>query len=208
MPELSGLLCILLVALAVVTLVGHAVWVVLAQIGKSFFGPAPAEPVPSSAADDELRDLAATHRQLRRLVESGALDHATIQQLESRLIQRRRELVRGEPRTAKPHEPAKRSTPVPVVPAEAILDALPADTPAPVAPLPRLPAVEPVILPQTPRRTLGEVLAGFMEEHNILWGELTGGLLIVGCSVALVVYLWQTQREIRYLPFFVVTGGT
>jgi hypothetical protein len=55
---------------------------------------------------------------------------------------------------------------------------------------------------------VGEVLAAFMEEHNILWGELAGGLLIVGCSVALVVYLWQTQQEIRYFPFFVVAGVT
>jgi hypothetical protein len=62
--------------------------------------------------------------------------------------------------------------------------------------------------PKLPRRTLGEVLAAFMEEHNILWGELTGGLLIVGCSIALVVYLWQTQKEIVYFPFFVVAGVT
>jgi hypothetical protein len=47
-----------------------------------------------------------------------------------------------------------------------------------------------------------------MEEHNILWGELVGGLLIVGCSIALVIYLLQTQKEIPYFPFFVVAGVT
>ena len=52
------------------------------------------------------------------------------------------------------------------------------------------------------------MLAGFMEERNILWGELAGGLLILGCSVALVVYLLQTQKEIRYFPFYVVAGVT
>jgi hypothetical protein len=82
------------------------------------------------------------------------------------------------------------------------------EPPAPPAATPELPPVEPVALPQRPRRTVADVLATFMEEHNILWGELAGGLLIVGCSVALVVYLWQTQQVIRYFPFFVVAGVT
>src|SRR5262249_39553845 len=94
------------------------------------------------------------------------------------------------------------------VPADAILNTLPVEPSVPAAPLPEKPPVSSITLPRRPRRTLGEVLAAFMEEHNILWGELAGGLLIVGCSVALVVYLWQTQQEIRYFPFFVVAGVT
>jgi hypothetical protein len=34
-----------------------------------------------------------------------------------------------------------------------------------------------------------------MEQRNILWGEVVGGLLIVGCSIALVISLWQTLEE-------------
>src|SRR5205814_462496 len=47
---------------------------------------------------------------------------------------------------------------------------------------------------------------GFMEESNILWGELVGGLLIVGCSIALVITLWQTLEHILYFPFFVFSS--
>ena len=43
------------------------------------------------------------------------------------------------------------------------------------------------------------MLTAFMEEKNILWGELVGGLLIVGCSIALVLTLWG---QIEQLPYF------
>jgi hypothetical protein len=52
------------------------------------------------------------------------------------------------------------------------------------------------------------VLAAFMEERNILWGELVGGLLIVGCSIALVISLWKTLEEIPYFPFLIMAGIT
>jgi hypothetical protein len=82
------------------------------------------------------------------------------------------------------------------------------DAPHPKLEVHGVPPREPVRPPKPPRRSLGEVLAAFMEERNILWGELVGGLLIVGCSVALIVYLWQTNKEIPYFPFFVVAGVT
>src|SRR5262249_28292019 len=66
----------------------------------------------------------------------------------------------------------------------------------------------PVPVPPEPpkRRSLGEVLAAFMEDRNILWGELVGGLLIVGCSIALVISLWHTLEENPYTPFFIFFG--
>ncbi len=80
--------------------------------------------------------------------------------------------------------------------------------PAPPEPRPAVaPPPEPVP-PRRPRRSLGELLAAFMEERNILWGELVGGLLIVGCSIALVISLWQTLEEIPYFPFLVFAGIT
>jgi hypothetical protein len=71
--------------------------------------------------------------------------------------------------------------------------------PAPVVPAPSLPAIVPA--PPRPRRSLTNVLAAFMEERNILWGELAGGLLIVGCSIALVITLWHSLEELPYFPF-------
>ncbi|WP_171471036.1 hypothetical protein [Frigoriglobus tundricola] len=50
--------------------------------------------------------------------------------------------------------------------------------------------------------------SGFLEEHNILWGELVGGLLIVGCSIALVVTLRQALEAIPYFRFLLSAGVT
>ena len=53
------------------------------------------------------------------------------------------------------------------------------------------------------------MFAAFMEERNIMWGELVGGLLIVGCSIALVVSLWRTlEEQIHSFPFLVMTALT
>jgi len=58
---------------------------------------------------------------------------------------------------------------------------------------------------RSPRRSLREVLASFMEQRNIFWGELLGGLLIVGCSIALVISLWTTGKleKIPFAPFVI-----
>src|SRR5262249_10818766 len=63
-------------------------------------------------------------------------------------------------------------------------------------------------VPRRPRRSFAELLAAFMEERNILWGELVGGLLIVGCSIALVISLWTTLEKLPYFPFLVFAGIT
>jgi len=62
--------------------------------------------------------------------------------------------------------------------------------------------------PRPPRKPFTEVLASFMEEKNIRWGELVGGLLIVGCSIALVVSLWAQIQQIPVLKFFIFTSIT
>src|SRR5262245_64698186 len=43
--------------------------------------------------------------------------------------------------------------------------------------------------PRQPRRSFTEMLETFMEESSIRWGELVGGLLIIGSSIAMVVSL-------------------
>jgi hypothetical protein len=59
-----------------------------------------------------------------------------------------------------------------------------------------------------PPRRLTSVLSAFMEERNILWGELVGGLLIVGCSIALVLTLWHSLQALPYFPFLLFTALT
>ena len=52
------------------------------------------------------------------------------------------------------------------------------------------------------------MLAAFMEQRNIRWGELIGGLLFVCSSVALVVSLWKTLDQIPYFKFFIFVSIT
>ena len=53
------------------------------------------------------------------------------------------------------------------------------------------------------------MLAAFMEERNIRWGELIGGLLIVGPAIALVISFWDKLEESPYLQLttFVSIGS-
>ena len=75
----------------------------------------------------------------------------------------------------------------------------------PVLPFPKNPE-EPIIV--KPQRTLAGVLSLFLESRNILLGELVGGLLIVGGSVALVGTLWNSLEQIPYFPFLMLSAIT
>jgi hypothetical protein len=59
-----------------------------------------------------------------------------------------------------------------------------------------------------PSRSFTGVLATFMEERSILWGEVIGGLLIVGFSIALVVRFWAQITLFPLRQFLVFTGMT
>jgi hypothetical protein len=63
-------------------------------------------------------------------------------------------------------------------------------------------------IPKPPRRPFAEVLAAFMEQSNIRWGEIVGGVLIVGCSTALVISLWAQISSIPVLKFLIFTTVT
>jgi hypothetical protein len=62
--------------------------------------------------------------------------------------------------------------------------------------------------PAETARSWADWLAAFMEERNIRWGELVGGLLIVCCSIALVVSFWSAIAERPWLKFLVFGGVT
>jgi len=63
-------------------------------------------------------------------------------------------------------------------------------------------------VPVAPRRSWTDWLAAFMEERNIRWGELVGGLLIVCCSIALVISFWSQIAEKPLLKFLLFNGVT
>src|SRR5262249_48131015 len=62
--------------------------------------------------------------------------------------------------------------------------------------------------PVKKREALSRLLGAFMEEKNIRWGELVGGLLIVGCSIALVISFWSQIAERPLLKFGLFNGVT
>lgn len=70
------------------------------------------------------------------------------------------------------------------------------------------PPPEPPPPPAEPRRRFSEMLTAFMEQSNIRWGEIIGGLLIIGCSTALVVSLWAQISAIPVLKFLIFTTVT
>ena len=62
--------------------------------------------------------------------------------------------------------------------------------------------------PTLPRKPLSELLVSFLEEKNIRWGELIGGLLIVGSSIALVLSFWSAIAQRPLLKFGLFNGVT
>ena len=64
-----------------------------------------------------------------------------------------------------------------------------------------------------PRPTIstGEIIQSFLSAHNIRWGELIAGILIVVCSIGLVISLWgplvQTHRAIPTLIFLAANAA-
>jgi hypothetical protein len=136
--------------------------------------------------------------EVRGLSIDGAIDDATAKVVLTQL-ERRARVLRGIPAdtaTAPVAEPPLVVAPSPEAAAVTEPVAPPRDE-TPLADPPAAAADEPP--PVEPRRAGG--FAAFMEERNILWGELVGGLLIVGCSVALVVTLWQRLEAFPYFPF-------
>ncbi|MBL9125778.1 MAG: hypothetical protein JNG90_19210, partial [Planctomycetaceae bacterium] len=57
-----------------------------------------------------------------------------------------------------------------------------------------------------PKTRLADLLATFMEEKNVRWGELVGGMLIVGCSIALVISFWAQIAAQPVLKFGLFNG--
>lgn len=198
------LLCPLLGAVCAVTLVGHGLWLIFARLLRSLAqGEEPLRPVP--AATDELHDLTVTSRIARRLAAQGDLDEEAAERL-LQAVALRQEALRPPRKPVRVGPTVSRAHPTPVREED-----VPELELVPEGPQPPVLAVVPEALPPQvaaapPRRSWSDLLAGFMEARNILWGELVGGLLIVGCSAALVVTLWQTLEDIPYFPFLVLSG--
>ncbi len=205
---------VIIMILGGVMLVGHLMWIVSAWILKKLFGLGAPKPQwtqnsfgnpqplkrPDGSRESLLADVETTRRTLGRLKERGALDDAALEALHDHLRVERARILAGlvaEPPAVPPAAPvepppaARTPPPIPeplALPSPAAAELLVPEIPQPTPPEP---PPSPPPAPARPRRPFGEVLAAFFQAKNIRWGELVAGMLIVFCSAALVVSLWD-----------------
>jgi hypothetical protein len=230
------ILIILLILLTIITLLGHGIWVAIRAIIRALMGQEtkPDQQVTRlfEPGNGPLNDLAITERQLVRFYRDGKINEATYELLLVRIRAERDSLSGRQPRPI-PEPPPKTApapAPVPTPPPSVVTASLVASDeeitiePVPTFIAPEEPASAPVarerVQPPPPpppsrplppprmRRPFSEVLNSFMEESNIRWGEIIGGLLIIGCSTALVVSLWAQISQIPVLKFLIFTTVT
>lgn len=198
--------------------VGHGLWEFLAWMFRGF-EPRQRSRMPAEYArfHESADDKMATRRFLGQLVAKGLLDPAVREAVEEAITEL--EAVQTPRPVVIPMAKVQAPPAIPVAQQNVVQDravAQPAPQVTQVRPVPqRRPPVVPAVpvpvsmqapVPRTPRRSMGEMLKAFMEEGNIRWGELIGGMLIVGCSVALVVSLWVQISQRPMLKVSVFTG--
>jgi len=168
--------------------------------------------------EEELRELDITLRQLEKLHWYGDETEGDLENVKARIASARELILFPNGRPPKRAEPSPGETPL--VPVQSVT-AAPFITPAtfdqPAAQetpafedwskdSDQRPIAEPMVKP--PRKPFADVLAAFMEESNVRWGEIIGGLLIIGCSTALVVSLWAQISRVPVMKFLIFTTVT
>jgi hypothetical protein len=191
----SGWLCIagavVLVLLLIVTVVGHGIWIAIAAMFRS--------PKTRPAPAPDIYDLARMTVQIDELYRANLIDPATYKRVIEAL---------NENWSRKHGPPPVPVLPITAPPTESTAAPAPAQAPMPAAvpAPPPLPVVPP--MPRAPRRSFSDVFAAFMRDSNIRWGELVGGMLIVGCSIALVISFWSEIAHHSFLQFGLFTSVT
>lgn len=165
------------------------------------------------------RDLAAMQHQLEVFSKDNRIDVTTLERLSAIIEDERTRLTNPQPAIVAPatSQPDRESCadklqiielPI-IIQSDAEIQPAPtfysADSDESHQPKP---AAAPLRSVRSSRRSFTEVLNSFMEESNIRWGEIIGGLLIIGCSTALVVSLWSQISQIPVLKFLIFTTVT
>lgn len=204
--ELIFVLVFLFFLLATITVAGHIIWVLIALALRWLFGdgkqPPPARQTRIFDAPD---DLTAFERQLVRFYRDGKITDEIYELLITRIRTER------APKTATAVTDktnlAEKMPVKQVVVEKVVVQSISSVVSERTVEPPARPA-EPPAPPPPPRRPFTEVLNSFMEQSNIRWGEIIGGLLIIGCSTALVVSLWAQISQIPVLKFLIFTTVT
>ncbi len=175
--------------------------------------------VPSiQAGENSVRAMARVRSRVERFAELGLLTTAT----RDRLIGVLGEEVSSVGVTV--HEAKPSPAPTPSAPQPTPLEKPAVEVSTPVSPFQEIAAraiafrearrpqseTHTIAEPISPRksRDVRELMLGFLEQSNIRWGEIVGGLLIVGCSLALVISFWSSIAERPLLKFGLFNGTT
>lgn len=205
-----GWFCGLSIVLLLVTLVGHGIWVLIAKI----VGGGGSRKYPAVSELHALDDLSRTAAEITHLSRAGLIDAQTYQRVITALHVARSQTTPAAPPTpVLPASPPPAAQPTPDLPPAVPTTPQPPPRIAPpplpqTSPPPPAPPPPPPPKVREPRRPLSDVLAAFMRDSNIRWGELIGGMLIIGGSVALVVSFWSQIAHHSFLQFAVFTGVT
>ena len=222
------ILILLFFLLVIITLIGHGIWVAIAAILRSMLSDGDEKKDDEftrlfEPASGSLNDLAATERQLVRFYRDGKINEQTYAHLLAQIRAERASIVSpvnkapAQRPVTQPPPPVETPAPVPPQPSVVTAALVASDDEIIIEPVPTfIAAEEPAsarvapepIPPPRARRPFSEVLNSFMEESNIRWGEIIGGLLIIGCSTALVVSLWAQISQIPVLKFLIFTTVT
>ncbi len=213
-------LFILFIVLAFITVVGHLIWLGIAAVYRWAFGDEEVTRFDIGSRSDplvsKLRDLTTTEQQIVQFYQDGKLNDQTYEQVISQIRAERTRLANPIPAPPRQAAPQKQTPPpAPVAQPVSATAIVASDEVVVIKPVPSFrndevpPRVKtPPPPPRPPRRSFSEVLNSFMEESNIRWGEIIGGLLIIGCSTALVVSLWAQISQIPVLKFLIFTTVT
>ncbi len=215
-------LFILFIFLAIITVVGHVIWLSIAAVYRwAFVDESAYRPQVVPRHDpvlSKLINLKTTEQQIVQFHE-GKLNDQTYEEVMSQIRAERDRLVNPTPKPDKAPAPATAPPPAPspIAAPAAVVSVVQVENNEEVVikPVPSFmgdddapPREPPPASPRPRRRSFSEVLNSFMEESNIRWGEIIGGLLIIGCSTALVVSLWAQISEIPVLKFLIFTTVT
>ncbi len=208
MAELCTIVGALLLILLLVTVVGHALWLLIAALLRS----GKKQPGVPEARVGPLDEVAIARRRVHALYMAGLIDVDTADRITIAFDRQHAAMRPPVPDVllvATPPVPHAESAIVGNAPASDEAIAPPPLPPTPRAVLSAEPRpIGPTGQPRTPRRPMNEVLSAFMAESNIRWGELVGGALIVGCAMALVITFWQAINQHALFKYGLFTSVT
>ncbi|MEM6468211.1 MAG: hypothetical protein AAF802_01485 [Planctomycetota bacterium] len=216
-----GILFALAIVWFFVTLIGHATWVVFAAFCRTVFGlEGRSDSRERSLSDSALIDaMLATAIELK---DRGLLDRELSGSISDAIAGARRKAA-----TNQQERHASAPSPIPLVPLDRKQNSKNAATSAQRAQkLSSSVTTKAAVIESQSRTSVRRAtdvpdadskrassaarrsLAEFLADHNIRWGELIAGVLIIVCSIGLVVSLWSTLTTMhRVIPSLVFLLG-